>query len=62
MTFRKIDRTAWPRNEVFEHYFSTIPGHREGPGLSFDQRDEKTSGANALGLKTRLAHDIPFSR
>lgn len=25
MTFRKIDRTAWPRNEVFEHYFSTIP-------------------------------------
>lgn len=25
MTFRKIDRTAWPRNEVFEHYFSKIP-------------------------------------
>lgn len=25
MTFRKIDRTAWPRNEVFEHYFSEIP-------------------------------------
>ena len=25
MTFRKIDRTAWPRNEIFEHYFSTIP-------------------------------------
>lgn len=25
MTFRKIDRTVWPRNEVFEHYFSNVP-------------------------------------
>lgn len=39
-----------------------VPGHRDGPGLSFDQRDEKTSRANALGPKTRLAYDIPFSR
>lgn len=25
MIFQKIDRTTWPRNEVFEHYFSAIP-------------------------------------
>lgn len=25
MIFEKIDRSTWPRNEVFEHYFSAIP-------------------------------------
>ena len=25
MIFEKIDRSTWPRNEVFKHYFSAIP-------------------------------------